>query len=49
MDTVSWRRNGLAYVLLANSPSAQLPEAGALLYESRLPTWSTARTATENG
>jgi anti-sigma factor RsiW len=49
MDTVSWRRNGLAYVLLSDSPSTQLPNVGQMLYESKLPTWSGARAETENG
>lgn len=49
METVSWRRNGLAYVLLSDSPSTQLPRAGEMLYESKLPTWSGALKKTESG
>jgi len=49
MQTVAWRRNGLAYVLLADNASAELPKVGALLYENKVPTWTDAKPGTENG
>jgi anti-sigma factor RsiW len=39
MNTVAWRRAGLAYVLVADGASDQLAAAGNLLYENKLPSW----------
>jgi anti-sigma factor RsiW len=39
METISWRRAGLAYLLVADAPAAPLAAAGNLLYEGKLPSW----------
>ncbi|CDG82466.1 anti-sigma factor family protein [Janthinobacterium agaricidamnosum] len=39
MNMVSWRRGGLAYVLLTDTPQEQLAALGNLLYQDKLPGW----------
>jgi anti-sigma factor RsiW len=48
METIGWRRAGLAYLLVADAPLAQMPAAGTMLYESKLPSWSATQWRDEN-